>query len=355
MSDSQEADLDLELHFLPAWAQKPPQENRYAEFRGEAPREGDRDRRRGPPGRRRDDRPRRPGGPEGRRPEDNKQPGKPFRGDKRGEHRGPRPQERREPPPPPLPEIQVSFTPDDKGVDSLARQIRMTGRAYPLFGIAQMVLQKPERYSVTLTTKKKADGAAAQPLFVCALDETVWLSEEETVRWVMEKHFQTFYQPEKTQVEKPKGTYTFVAQCGMSGVVLGPPNYHDYQTKLRKLHAERFSRMPFEAYKARVKIVRDEEIVKKWIDEQSWKTEYNALNMPEPVRLSSREEVEKHFREAHLPNIIKSVETTRLAGTASRQIRSSALNNLVRSAWEDQRRFPLQIATVLSQQFAARG
>src|SRR5439155_23474845 len=80
-----------------------------------------------------------------------------------------------------------------------------------------------------------------------------------------------------------------------------------------------------------------------------------ALNMPEPVRLSSREEVEKHFREAHLPNIIKSVETTRLAGTASRQIRSSALNHLVRSAWEEQRRFPLQIATVLSQQFAARG
>ena len=231
----------------------------------------------------------------------------------------------------------------------------MTGRAYPLFEIAQMILQKPERYSVTLTSKKKADGTAAQPLFVCALDETVWLSEEEAVRWILDKHFETFYQPDKTQVDPPKGTYTFVAQCGMSGTILGPPNYHDYQAGLRKLHAERFSRMPFETFKSRVKIVKDEATVKKWVEEQSWKTEYVCLNLPEPLRLGSREEVEKHFRGTHLPNIVKQVETTRLTGTASRGVRSQDLGRLVRLGWEDQRRFPLQIATVLSQQFAARG
>ncbi len=231
----------------------------------------------------------------------------------------------------------------------------MTGRAYPLFEIAQMVLQKPERYAVTLTSKKKPDGTAAQPLFVSALDETVWLSEEEAVRWILEKHFDTFYQADKTKVDPPKGTYTFVAQCGMSGTVLGPPNYHDYQVRLRKLHAERFSRMPFDMYKSRVKIVKDEEIVKKWVEEQSWKTEYICLNLPEPLRLGSREEVEKHFRETHLPNIIKQVDTLRMTGTASRGIRSADLARLVRLGWDDQRRFPLQIATVLSQQFAARG
>src|SRR5687767_10548608 len=231
----------------------------------------------------------------------------------------------------------------------------MTGRAYPLFDIAQMVLQKPERYSVTLTVKKKPDGSAIQPLFVSALDETVWLSEDEAVRWLLEKHFDTFYQADKTQIDPPKGTYTFVAQCGMSGEILGPPNYHDYQVRLRKLHAERFSRMPFDVFKSRVKIVKDEETVKKWVEEQSWKTEYVCLNLPEPLRLGSREEVEKHFRETHLPNIVKQVETTRLTGTASRGVRSPELARLLRLGWEDQRRFPLQIATVLSQQFASRG
>src|SRR5207245_10113512 len=141
----------------------------------------------------------------------------------------------------------------------------------------------------------------------------------------------------------------------MSGVILGPPNYHDYQNQLRKLHTERFSRMPFDMYKSRVKIVRDEEVVKKWIDDQSFKTEYLCLNMPEPLRLGSMEAVEKHFREQHKENIIKAVESHTLSGTAARSLRRPQLLRLVRTVWEDQRRFPLQIATVLSQQFAGHG
>src|SRR5436190_5308579 len=141
----------------------------------------------------------------------------------------------------------------------------------------------------------------------------------------------------------------------MSGVILGSPNYHDYQTQLRKLHAERFSRMAFEVFKSRVKIVRDEAVVKKWIEDQSSKTEYLCLNMPEPVRLADMEAVEKHFRETHKENIIKPVESHTLSGTAARSLGSPELGRLLRSVWEDQRRFPLQIATVLSQQFAGLG
>ena len=259
------------------------------------------------------------------------------------------------PPPLPLPEIDLSLRPEEKGVESLARQIKMTGRAYPLFDIAQMILQKPERHTVLFSTKKNAEGKPVQPLFVCALDDTLWLSEDEAVAHVLKKHFATFYQAERTATEPPKGKYTFVAQCGMSGVILGPPNHHDYQNQLRKLHTERFSRMPFEEYKSRVRIVRDEEVVKKWVDDQSWKTEYVCLNLPEPLRMDTMEAVEKHFRETHKENIIKPVDSYSLNGAAARSLRSPDLVRLVRSVWEDQRRFPLQIATVLSQQFAGHG
>jgi len=252
-------------------------------------------------------------------------------------------------------EIDLSLRPEEKGVESLARQIKMTGRAYPLFDIAQMILQKPERHTVVFNTKKNAEGKPVQPLFICALDDTLWLSEDEAVAHVLRKHFATFYQAERTATEPPKGTYTFVAQCGMSGVILGPPNHHDYQNQLRKLHSERFSRMPFEEYKSRVRIVRDEEVVKKWVDDQSWKTEYVCLNLPEPLRMPTMEAVEKHFRETHKENIIKPVESHALNGAAARSLRSPELVRLVRSVWEDQRRFPLQIATVLSQQFASHG
>jgi hypothetical protein len=368
MSTLPDSELDLDKLFLPAWAQEP-SASKYAKYEGETERpdrRGDRDRRGprpprrdGPPGPRRDDnRPRgehrgppRPGGGGAPRPEGDR--GQPFGGQRpdfrRGDLRD------RRPPPLPMPEIELSLRPEDKGVESLARQIKMTGRAYPLFNIAQMILEKPERHTVLFSVKKNAAGQPVQPLFICALDDTLWLAGDEAVAHVLRKHFTTFYQAERTATEPPKGKYTFVAQCSLSGVILGPPNHHDYQTQLHKLHTDRFARMPFEEYKSRVRIVREEEVVKKWVDDQSWKTEYVCLNLPEPLRLDSMEAVEKHFRETHKENIIKPVDSHVLTGAAARALRSPDLVRLVRNVWEDQRRFPLQIATVLSQQFSGHG
>jgi len=133
------------------------------------------------------------------------------------------------------------------------------------------------------------------------------------------------------------------------------PNHHDYQSKLHALHTEQFSRMPFDMFKARVKIVKDEAVVAKWVEDQSWKTEYVCLNIPDAPKLATMEDVENHFRAVHAPNIVKSVETITISGKAARNLRSPGLGRAYRIAVEDQRRFPLQIATTLSQQFAQHG
>ena len=171
---------------------------------------------------------------------------------------------------------------------------------------------------------------------------------------VLQKHFGTFYQAEKIATDAPKGVYTFVGQCGLSGVILGPPNYHDYQNKLAKLHAERFARMPFDVYKSRVKIVRDEAVVKQWVEEQSVKTEFACLNVPEAAKLPNREEVEKHFRLTHKDTIIKQVDAHVVSGMAARSLRGG-MGRVVQNLLTEQRRFPMQIATSLSQSFAHHG
>lgn len=366
MSNQTENDLfNLDNLFAPAWAKEPAEANRYAKYEGREE-TSDRGDRRG--GKRGFGGPRREGGPRpprGPRPEGGRGPGgsgfggKRFggkgdrRGDPRRDERGPRREER--PAPQPLPEVNLSLVPDSTGVDMLAKQIRMTGRAYPLFQIALMILEKPERHAATFSVKKNAEGQPVQPLFGCALDESLWMTEDEAVKHVLEHHLATFYQAERTQTDPPKGKYTFVAQCGMSDIILGPPNHHDYQKKLQELHAQRFSRMPFDMFKSRVKIVKDEAVVAKWIEEQSWKTEYICLNIPDAPKLATVEDVENHFRAVHAPNIIKSVETVTLSGKAARNLRCQGLARMYRIAVEDQRRFPLQLATVLSQQFAQHG
>jgi hypothetical protein len=349
MSTVSDLDLNLDNLFQPAWAQGKTETNKFAKFTGN---EGVKPERSfsGKPGERRAPRRDGPGGggaPRGGGSKFGDRQGGFRGGDRRDEPRAERPA-----PPAPLPELNVAFIPEERGVEQLARQIKVTGRAYPLFKIALLILQKAERYSVQLT--KKA-GAAAQPLFACALDDSPWTNEDEAVAHVLKNHFATFYNAERTATEPPKGVYTFVAQCGLSGDVLGPPNHHDYQNQLRKLHAEKFSRMPFDMFKARVKIVKDEAVVKKWIEDQSFKTEYVCLNVPEPLKLATLEEVDKHFRATHKDSIIKPVESLNVAGLPSRSLRDNGLQRLIRQEWEQQKFFPLPIATKLSQQFAQYG
>jgi hypothetical protein len=366
MSEAKNTDplkeLDLDLEFLPAWAQKPNDAKPFANYAGEersrargrgdwgdrSPRQRDDNRGRDFKGR--GDRDRGPGGSRdgGQRPRFQKPDGKrPF--DKKGGFR------RNDPPPRPPLELDVALQPEKNGVESLARQIKHTGRSYPLFDIARLILAKPERYLVVLKTRKKEDGSVAQPLFFCQVDETVWLSEDQALDHVLSRHFDTFYKTDKTEIDPPKGTYTFVAQCGMSDQILGPPNYHGYQDKLRALHADRFPRLPLDVFKSRVKIIHDEEVVKQWLDDQSWKTEYIAINLPEEARLESREAVREHFREHHLSNLISGVSDVALKASVFNKKTPPRMQNLVRYAIDDQRRFPLKIVNMLSQEFSSHG
>src|SRR5436190_2503996 len=221
-SPETEMGLDLDLHFLPSWAQKPPEAHPFNEYAGEQGRDrgprrgGDRpggggNRDRGPRNDQRRDRPpfRREGQPPQaggqRRPEGQNRGPRPDRGGDRGDrgggfrgpHRGP-PREREEIK---LPDLEVSFLPEERGVESLARQIKLSGRAYPLFEIAYLVLKKPERYHIQFTSKKKPDGQPAQLLYICGLDDTLWLNEGEAVNHVLDKHFSTFYGSDKIPTE----------------------------------------------------------------------------------------------------------------------------------------------------------
>jgi hypothetical protein len=104
-----------------------------------------------------------------------------------------------------------------------------------------------------------------------------------------------------------------------------------------------------------VKIVHDEEVVKQWLDDQSWKTEYIAINLPEEARLDSREAVREHFRQHHLSNLISGVSDVALKASVFNKKTPPRMQNLVRYAIDDQKRFPLKIVNMLSQEFSSHG
>jgi len=342
--------MDLAQSFQPAWVKEssaPGQISRMVERFGE----GDRPER---SGNRRDGRgqDRRPGrGNGGSRPEGARRPAR--KDDRRNGPPQDRRPEREERPAPTLGGWKVQFICDPRGVEGLARQIKTGGKAFPLFDLARLVLDKSERYQVEF---RRESGPA---LFQVLSDGTVWLNENEAVAHILAHHLEKFYRREQVTVEAPKGAFSCVAECGLSGTLLGPPNHHDYQTKLRKLHAERFGNMPFEAYKNRVRMVRDEAAIQKWKDSQTQQDEFYPLlagEGEEPLKLPNMAAVERHFRQHFVAReIAPAGDHAVVPGPAAVNDSNGSIVDMVRVALDVLIRFPLPLAHVLGQELAARG
>lgn len=272
--------IDLSEIFRPSWTTETagPSDataRLAAKFdEGEKPTRGDRPDRSGRQGGRDGDRgrdrgPRRSGPPNDR--DRGARPG--GRRDAKGGGRDREDRRERRPEPPPIHTLEgwkLELLPDAVAVDGIAKQVRTRAKAYPLFELARLILQLSDRYSVKLTPASDQTPG----LFRVKLDGSLWTSRKEAVSHLLSKHLGKFYRRSSVATEPPKGAFAVVAQCGMSGVLLGPPNHHEYTSRLIALHSSRFKNMPFEMYKSRVRMVRDEALLEQWKGEQSTKTVY---------------------------------------------------------------------------------
>ena len=285
----------------------------------------------------------------------NRRPGPP-RSSKADDRRGPRPEGRRSGPPqrrdddrrpapaaPPTLPVEVTFQPEDKGFGAMVEAMKLTQRAYTLFDIAKLVLNKPERHVVKITRTPAADGSR-EPLFLVSPGENICLRQDEAVRFALRHHAEKIFKEKKTPIDPPKGNFTFVNRCGFTGIWLGPPNYHEYQSRLVRHHQQRLRHIPFDEFKSRILTVKDPEAVKAWIESMSAKTEFECILDAEPKTFATRDELEKHFVETHLAQFVTSAHEVRISGTASRQLPNPALLEAVRLAWQQERKFPLKTA-----------
>jgi hypothetical protein len=207
-------------------------------------------------------------------------------GTDRGRGRDPRRETERRPEPVPKAVLEgwtADLVPEPAAIDGIARQIRSRAKAYPLFELARLIVKLSDRYSVKLSPA----SPETPELHRVKLDGSVWQSRKEAVSHLLHRHRNRFYRSSSVSVEAPKGAFAVIAQCGMSGVLLGPPNHHEYTSKLIALHAARFRNLPFEVYKSRIKMVRDEALIEQWKTEQSTRTVFVPLSGDEPAEATA--------------------------------------------------------------------
>ncbi|HWL54742.1 MAG TPA: hypothetical protein VNQ90_20035 [Chthoniobacteraceae bacterium] len=360
MSDSP---LDLDLKLLPDWLKEPEGKNRYADHPGEG-RSSRHDRRPGEH-RSRPSAPRRSGPPSrGNRGERTRGPsaGEPRNdrrtgGKREPRHRGGAPAATGERPARPEREetiavpLEIAFIPNADAIAALIQQIKTGNRAYPLYGLGRMFLNKPERHRVRITTL-----APACPLFKIGEDGPVTLNRQHAQREAFRRHRDTYYTRETTEVEPPKGNFSNVARCRISGTLLGPTNHHGYQPALRRLYDGRFSRRSdFNTFLRQIEVVSDPEVIEAWKKESSSVTLYRTTREAEPVEFKTVQEVEAHFMAHYLDQVLESAKSVEVSGVASRQVEDRTLRDAIRDAWEKERGFPSQIVNQVRPSFMEAG
>jgi len=179
---------------------------------------------------------------------------------------------------PPAPGVRLSIVPDSGALHLISKEIHQVARVYSLFDIATTLLADKHRCRAVFEVDENHPG-----LFKGKLDDSLFLTRSEAAAhlWKTRALRNQFIDEETVDVDPPRGNFVAVAKCGISGEWLGPPNFHTYQTNLRRLHRERFANMPFDAYNARVRTERGEEAVNAWLETMKKLTRWRLKNAGE--------------------------------------------------------------------------
>ena len=304
------------------------------------------------------------------------------------------------------PYYTVTFYPEDTSFNTLVQTIRKSCRTIELFEIARTVVAKPDRFVVVLGHKPSASDAAGtaapgadaaakpakQQFYISVPDGMPFESDEAATAHVMAKHLDKFFDTAEVEVEAPKGNFQVINRCGVTGELLGPPNYHRYNQIVQQHYAAKVAgRMPFEAFRSRIETVRDPEVVNQWLAKMkkvtrfTWKAGGKATAaMPAPEvaaatatpdtdaaaseptteaapsaapapeapaaggpSFDTLEDARMYLLSQARDKVVRTTETARFHGKTAEQLAPGEIRRAVEGALDRQRRFPLDTANAL--------
>ena len=340
--------LVIDLNFVPGWARKPPE---HRSFGGSSDQGQERDdARRGDS--RRQDRPdgrpmpsRRPGGGGGRRQTLRDKP----RGDQGSSFPAREPDE---PVDGRLASLDISFLPERRGLAPLANRLAKSFRAYSLFEVASLFLSKPDYFLIRVEAPAAAGSLS---FFQCTECKAIFLDREAAGVHVFAKHFDKFCRKEEQDAEPPKGNFVCIAKCGLSGILLGPSNYHGYNDKVAEIHRTRYPDMSLDAYRKRIENIHDAALIEKWKEEMRKQTTYRFGEGEKSVGFARFSEAEAWFREHCLPEAVKEAKTVVVPGPVAHAMEQGPLRRVIEEAWQNESRFPLKLSVTLRLAFRHLG
>lgn len=245
--------------------------------------------------------------------------------------------------------MEVTFYPEETPFKALSQAIKTSLRTFELFEVARLILQKPERFVVLVKPFAKNPEEPGR-FFASVPDGLPFFTEEEALNHVFANHLTQFFTIEETEGEPPKGNFTLVNRCGITGELLGPPNYHRYQALLQEHHAQRLAHVPFERFTQRIESVREREVIDEWVEKMRKIRRYKLIESPEGEEtvFDNSESARYHLITHAKEKLVRPAFSARFEGkTLERLAPGDPIRRSVEAVLEHQLQFPLDTANHL--------
>ena len=176
-------------------------------------------------------------------------------------------------------------------------------------------------------------------------------NEADVLEHIATAHLGEYYDSKEVECEPPKGNFNCVAKCGLSGVLLGPPNIHEFNAVVKEMIRTKYPEMSEEQYRAHIEMVRDADTIEEWRKGATKKTMFFAKGMAdqEGAQGLSREQAEGEFRRTILPSLIDQPKNLMITAEVAMKSPVRPLQWAVKDALERERRAPYDMC------FALRG
>ena len=273
---------------------------------------------------------------------------KPF-GDRKPFDRKPRFTER----PKPL-EAEVKILPETKALGTIIRKLQADTHAYKLKDLAYFFLDNPSSVLLKITprtSQTSQTSQASQTFFQCKACGFASTNESDVLEHIATAHLGEYYDSKEVECEPPKGNFNCVAKCGLSGVLLGPPNIHEFNAVVKEMIRTKYPEMSEEQYRSHIEMVRDADTIEEWRKGATKKTVFFAKGTAEQegAQSLSREQAEGEFKRTILPSLIDTPKHLMITADVAMKSPVKPLQWAVKDAVEAERRAPYNMC------FALRG
>ncbi|HWA24136.1 MAG TPA: hypothetical protein VG734_00575 [Lacunisphaera sp.] len=331
-------------------------------------------------------------------------PRREFRGEPRGDRREGGEYHGHDRAPYVSPYFTATCYPEDTGFAAIVKAVRASCRTFQLFEITKTVLEKNDRFVVVIqrTRPPAAEGQSVEkpaPLYMSLPDHLPFDTEEAAVQHVLNNNLSAFFDTSEVEVDPPKGSYPIINKCGITGELLGPPNYHRYQQILQQHYATKIKGMSFDRFRDSIVSVREPEVAAAWLEKMKKITRYTwkppvarsatnppmaatpaaapapeatpaaneaadgkpaadqpaeaaaatspAPEAPAPITFDSIEDARLHLLTHARDKVVRALDSVRFHGKNIEKLPPGEIRRALEGHIERQRRFPLDTANAL--------